>query len=56
MVKVKFLARSGPYYRLGFADCSKEQRRVIISPRCLSVCRIITGAGAADRLLILLVV
>ncbi len=24
-----------------FAECSKEQRRVIISPRCLSVCGLI---------------
>ncbi len=28
-------------FDLGFAECSKEQRRVIISPRCLSVCQLI---------------
>ena len=26
---------------LGYAECDKEQRRVIISPRRLSVCRIV---------------
>ena len=31
-----------------FAECGKEQRRVIIRPRCLSVCQIV----ARMRLLI----
>ena len=47
-VKVKFLACSGRYYGLGFAKCSKGQRRVIVSPRCLSVCRIITWMWSID--------
>ncbi len=52
-----------PYVRLGVPrahyttlsfepfDLRKEQRRVIISPRCLSVCRL-SRADAVDQLLI----
>ncbi len=46
-------------FDLGFAECSKEQRRVIISPPSLSVCRIVarmrsirfyswSGGGGSD--------